>query len=53
MFSDSLVGFGINRFVNLVSKHTIVWYYKNSFQSFQGRESFLQIDDKPAGKVIS
>uniref|UniRef100_A0A1B0DNC5 Carboxylesterase type B domain-containing protein n=1 Tax=Phlebotomus papatasi TaxID=29031 RepID=A0A1B0DNC5_PHLPP len=45
LFSDSAIGFSVHRFVQLASRHTKVFYYKNTFR---GRYSFFNYpENKP------
>lgn len=48
LFSDSMIGYGVHRFVHLISNVTDVFYYKFSFI---GRYSVFNYphDDKPFG----
>jgi hypothetical protein len=49
IFADSIIGFGVHRFVNLVSSTVPVYYYKSSYV---GRYSHLYFPkDKPYGVV--
>ncbi|XP_059617683.1 juvenile hormone esterase [Phlebotomus argentipes] len=49
LFSDSSIGFSVHRFTQLASRHTKVFYYKNTFH---GRYSFFYYPEgKPYGVV--
>lgn len=47
LFGDSIIGYGVNRFIHLVSSQVTTYYYKFSFT---GRYSaFIYPHDKPYG----
>lgn len=51
LFADSVIGFGVHRFVQLASAHTNVYYYQFSYV---GRFSYTYYPkDRPFGKKES